>query len=154
MDGFIFIIFLLFFVFPILKKINKAARKPAKKPTSKYRNLPKKSNPWGVDHGQVRQERHQQLHSQDNSQVFPEEHAERVRVRDKRDRKEHRRMETNIHSRDNNAMSRVSNKSRLDWGARGESGMTSSKGVAIFFLLLLLTYFIIAAVAPELLLGN
>jgi len=63
-------------------------------------------------------------------------------------------MERNIHSKQSRAMSRVSNKSRNDWGAKGESGMTSSKGVIIFLLLLLLAHFIIAAFAPDLIPGS
>lgn len=147
MDGLIFFIFLIFFVFPFLKKINSATKKSGKT----YKDFSKKMNTWGLDHGQVKQKRHEQLHSQNNSDVFPEDHAERVRARDKRDRKEFRRMETNIHSRVNRAMTKVSNKSQTGWGSKGESGMTSSKTVMIAFLLLLLVYLIISAFAPELL---
>jgi hypothetical protein len=147
MDGFIFLIFLLFFILPFLKRISKNPKKSA----SNSRNYSKKATPWGADHGQVKQKRHGDMHRRDNSEAFPEDHAKRVRERDKRDRKENRRMETNIHSRMNDAMTKVSNKSDDGWGSKGESGMTSSKGVAIFFLLLFLAYFIMAAVAPDLL---
>jgi len=149
-DGFIFLIFLLFFVFPFLKRINKSA----KKPTRKYRDLSKKTGGWGLDHGQVRQQRHRDQHKNDSSHVFPEDHDDRVRARNQRDLRELLKMERNIHSKQNRAMSRVSNKSRNDWGAKGESGMTSSKGVIIFLLLLLLAHFIIAAFAPDLIPGS
>ena len=147
MDGFIFFIFLIFFVFPFLKKISSASKKTG----ANYKQFSKKMNSWGMDHGQVKQRRHEQLHSQDNSQVFPEDHAARVRARDKRDRKEFMRMETNIHSRVNKAMTKVSNKSQSGWGSKGESGLTSSKAVLIVFLLLVLAYLIISAFAPDLL---
>lgn len=150
MNGFIFFAIFIFFVIPFLKSLNKNAKKPAPRNLDRQRN----ASPWGEDHGQVKQQRHQVLHRQDSFQVFPEDHADRVRARDKRDRKENRRMETNIHSRINEAMTRVSNKSRSDWGAKGDSGLMSSKGVVVFLLLILLAHFIIVAFAPELLPGR
>jgi len=149
-DGFIFLIFLLFFVFPFLKRLNKSS----KKPTRKYRNVSKKVSGWGMENGQVRQQQHKQSHKNVSSDVFPEDHDDRVRARDQHARREYLKMEKNIHSKQNNAMTRISNKSRNDWGSKGESGITSSKAVIIFLLLILLAHFIVAAFAPDLIPGN
>lgn len=150
MDGFIFLIFFIFFVLPFIKRINKGS----KKTVSKYKDLSKNVKTWGMDHGQVKQKRHRDLHRNDSSNVFPEDHDDRVRARDLRDRKELTRMESNIHGKNNRAMTKVSNKSRSDWGERGERGLTSSKSVVIFLLLLVLAHFIVVAVAPNLIPGR
>ena len=150
MDGFIFILFFLFFVLPFLRRLNKSA----KKTTRQFRNLPKKANPWGMDHRQGTQKPRPQAQQSDAVIAFPEDHAVRVRKRDMRDRKELLRMELDNRSKKNQAMTRVSNKSRSDWGARGESGISSSKSIMIFVLLLVLAHFILVAVAPDLIPGN
>ncbi|NNC36270.1 MAG: hypothetical protein EX271_07585 [Acidimicrobiales bacterium] len=150
MDGFIILLFLIFFVIPFIKRMTKNT----KKSVSKYRDLSKNVKTWGMDHGQVKQQRHRQLQKNNDSHVFPEDHDDRVRARDLRDRKELRRMETNIHGKHNKAMTKVSNKSRTDWGTKGEGRMTSSKSVMIFLLLLLLAHFVIVAFAPNLVPGS
>lgn len=134
MDGFIFLIFLLFFVFPFLKRVNKSA----KKPTRKYRHVSKNTGGWGEAGGQIRQPRQIQQHQNNGA----------------RSRLEYLAKEKNIRDKKNDAMTKVSNKSRMDWGARGESSMTSSKSIVIFLLLVLLAHFIIAAFAPDLIPGS
>lgn len=151
MNGLIFLFFLFFFVFPLLKNISKGTRKS----TNRYQEIAKRlqvearNRVQQADHGVTKARKHQQLHRNDSSDVFPEEHQAHVKARQMRDRKEFAKMERTIHGKNNRAMTRVSNKTREDWGARGDSGMTSSKSIIIILLLLLLAYLIFSAFFPE-----
>ena len=149
MGGFIFFVFLVLFVLPIIKE---AIKNSNNLNAPNRREKPKSA--WGQTHGQIKAQLHKQLHSQDNADVFPEEHQARVRERDKRDRQEFKKMESTIHGRRNRAMTKVGNKSRHDWGTRGESELTSWKTIMTVILLVLLAHFIIAGFFPELIPGN
>ena len=94
MGGFIFFVFLVLFVLPIIK----AAIKNSNNLNAPNRREKPKSA-WGQTHGQIKAQLHKQLHSQDNADVFPEEHQARVRERDKRDRQEFKKMESTIRVR-------------------------------------------------------
>jgi len=152
MNGLIFLFFLFFFVFPLLKNISKGTRKS----TNRYQEIAKRlqeearNRTQQADHGVTKARKHQQLHRNDSSDVFPEEHEAHVQARYIRDQKEFAKMERTIHSKNNRAMTRVSNKTRDDWGTRGDNGLTSSKSIIIVLLLLLLAYLIFSAVFPEL----
>jgi hypothetical protein len=158
MNGLIFFLFLIFFVFPILKNISKTTKKTKSK--SKYQVIAEKLQQEARQrmeqggHDGTRRRKHQQLHKNDGSDVFPDEHLEHVQARDRRDRQEYRKMEATIHGKKNRAMTKVANKSRTDWGTRGDSGLTSSRGIMIFVLLLALVYFIILAFFPGLISGK
>jgi hypothetical protein len=128
MSGFIFFLVLVFVVFPNLSKIGKAKR-AAQKP--KFKSIQKT---WGQTHTQIaktktdqyghsdtRDVRHQQMHSKDGNQVFPEEHRNHVREREARDKQAKRKIEQGMHSRDNISILRAGSKGRSDWGVRGDS---------------------------------
>jgi hypothetical protein len=149
MNEFIFFVFLIFILLPFIKK----AIKSSTNLSANNKRRPAKAN-WGQTHGQIKAQLHKQLHKNDASNVFPEEHQANVRERDQRDRQEYRKMEKVIHGRNNKAMTKVGNKSRTDWGTRGESGATSSKMIMTVILLVLLAHFIIAGFFPELIPGN
>ena len=152
MEGLIFIFFLIFFVFPFLKNLSKNTSKSANRYQKIAKRLQEEARQRGepTDHGVTKARKHQQLHRNDNSNVFPEEHQAHVRARQKRDRAEYRKMEQTIHSKENKAMTKVANKGRIDWGTRGDNGMTSSKAIIMFFLMVLLAHSIVAAFFPEL----
>lgn len=149
MDGFFIFFVLVFFVLPaIFKSMNKNGKSSSRK------RRPSRTNKWGQSHGQIKAQLHKQLHSRDSADVFPEEHQAHVAARDQRDIQEFRKIEKAIHGRNNKAMTKVGNKSRTDWGVRGESGLTSSKAIVTLILLVLLAHFIVAGFFPTLLPGG
>lgn len=97
----------------------------------------KQSGQFG--HSDARQNSHDELHSQDNSDAFPDEHQAHVRARDSKDVRERQKMENTIHSKSNRGIIRVSNKSTDGWGAKGDTGLVNVNVIAVgLFLLVLL----------------
>lgn len=149
MNEFIFFVILVFIVLPFIRKAIKSSNSLN---ANNLERAPKSA--WGQTHGQIKAQLNKQRHGNTDSNVFPEEHQAHVRERDQRDRQEYRKMEKAIHGRNNTPMIKISNKSRSDWGVRGESGATSSKMIITVLLLVLLAHFIIAGFFPELIPGN
>jgi hypothetical protein len=130
MSGFIFFLIVVFVILPNLSKIGKSNTNGAKQ---KYKTGQKT---WGKPHAQMtkvitdkyghsnkRSVRHKQMHSKDGNQVFPEEHKDHVREREKRDKRAVQVMENVMHGRKNQGITRVANKGREDWGTRGDAGL-------------------------------
>ncbi|HFB54439.1 MAG TPA: hypothetical protein ENJ46_00825 [Hellea balneolensis] len=128
MSGFIFFLVIVFVLMPSLSKMGKSKRTAQK---SKFKSTQKT---WGQTHAQIaktetdqyghsntRKTRHQQMHSKDANQVFPEEHKIHVRAREARDKLAQRNIEKAMHSRNNTAIIQVGNKGRSDWGVRGDT---------------------------------
>lgn len=143
MNGFILIVFLIFFAGPLFKKIF-GVSKPKPKKASNWgqtheqikRQAQAKKNPHG--HDGTRQQVHKTMHRQDGASVFPEEHQARVRARDLRDKIKNKKMESVIHSRNNRGIIRARSKGRTDWGERAHQG--GSKGLIVFIIIVAVIY--------------
>jgi len=173
MGGFIFFLFLIFFVIPAIKnaagggksakgnKKRQNARRElaAKMAAARQTAQNKQKNPWGGQSGQKnkhghsddRQRTHENLHRRDsNEDVFPAEHLMHVTMRQKRDKAERARMEETIHHSENKAIKRTGNKGVDNWGARGD-GIGNGGGFVVLVLGALAAYFVISNYYPDML---
>lgn len=176
MDGFIFFLIFIFIIVPIFKNIvsGKSAKKSSrtnKSSTAGQKNWTQvqkllqeqmkaqnKNNSFGKKgrnqrdkhgHSNARRQTHDRMHSRDgNTDVFPESHRAHVQKRDARSRKDRQRIETMIHSKQNQTIHREGNQGVDNWGARGDN---SHIGRFLFLLLFgLIALLVIANIAPEL----
>ena len=136
MNWFFVLIFIVFFVLPFTKKMFAGGKTNTKS-----------SKNWGQTHEQIQKKyghsgatnrAHKNLHSRDDSQVFPESHQARVRARDKRDQAKNRKMEAVLHGKNNRGIIKASNKGRSDWGERASS--SPLKGLIALLILGLIAY--------------
>lgn len=147
MGGFIFFVFVAFFVIPALSKSAKRKKKPAKQKQwgQSHADILKAVQEQREKHGHsnAKQNTHSRLHANDESNVFPEDHLQRVRARDLRDRKKNQKIEEEIHSRKNRGVIRAGNKGRDDWGVHGETPLLKGSNVLVISAMLVVAYIII-----------
>ncbi|PHR94367.1 MAG: hypothetical protein COA69_01870 [Robiginitomaculum sp.] len=154
MGNFFVFMLVMFFAGPFLKKLFGGAN-PTPKPAPRRRNnfgkthaqivnntYTKTTNAYG--HSNAKRRNHMRMHSKDKSTVFPEEHQAKVQARDLRDAQENRKIEKAIHGRTNFGIVRASNKSREDWGVRGETGVGSFKGLVTLMVLAVVGYLLVS----------
>lgn len=157
MNGFFIFVFIVFFVVPLLKNIFGGGDKKGKKPNNygKTHNqvqngqIRDKTNNHG--HSTAKKRTHNQLHSRDNSSVFPKEHQEHVRARDIRDTQKFKVMEKTIHSRKNRGVIQASNKSSSDWGSRGDKEILSLTNIVKLVIVAAIAYAVVQRFFPEIL---
>ncbi|PHR59143.1 MAG: hypothetical protein COA43_09840 [Robiginitomaculum sp.] len=153
MGGFIFFIFLIFFIFPFLSKAFGGSKK-------------KKAKQWGQSDAEIRARQaqlhevsqrlrhkyghsgaksntHNRMHNNDGSSAFPDSHQARVRARDKKDSIKNAQIEKTLHSRQNFGISKIKNKGRSDWGTRSEAGMLSFRGILTMLGFALIAYIVV-----------
>lgn len=152
MNGFFIFVFIVFFVVPILKNIFGGGKQKGKK-TNNYgkthTQIKRQVNNHG--HSGAKNRAHNQLHSGDNSSVFPKGHQEHVRARDIRDTQKFKIMEKTMHSRNNRGVIQAGNKSLEGWGARGDKEIISLSNVVKFAVLAAIAYAVVLRFFPEVL---
>ncbi len=164
MNAFVVFLIFIFVIYILPRMVKNSAEKPrSTKPPAKPRQKTQ-NTPWHLDqaeikrkmreftdkhgHSGARRQTHRDLHRNDNADVFPENHAQRERMRDRKDRLNRAQMERASHSSKNRGVIRAQNHGRDDWGARGDRGFTSSQVVLTIILLLILVASLISNV-PE-----
>lgn len=152
MNGFLTFIFIIFFVVPILKNIFGGGAKTGKK-ASKYGQSHAQIKKQIQNHGHsgVKKQTHNRMHSNDGSSVFPADHQNRVQARDIRDTQKFKTMEKTMHSRKNRGVVKTGNKSRADWGARGDKEFFSLSNVLKLIVLVAIAYAVAHRFFPEIL---
>ncbi len=134
-----FFFVIIFIIFVVLPWFNKSKGKPKKK--GPQTRKPVQSN-WGMSHDEIKNKyghsdkkntTHKRLHQGDTNTAFPQEHQERVRQRDLRDTAANRKMEKNIHNAKNVGIIKAGNKSRDDWGVKGDKTSFTGLFMLIIF---------------------
>ncbi|PHS35316.1 MAG: hypothetical protein COA91_13310 [Robiginitomaculum sp.] len=152
MDGFIFFLIFIFVVIPIIKNFfggSKSSQKTSRSKTNQWGQSHEqiKSQPVnpvptnrGNGHKQTRFQTHKRTHQRTQDQMM------RDKERDSRQRETHKRL-ASLRSREHGAsIVRVGNKSRDDWGVRGDN--SGIGGLITIIILGVIIFFVITSFAP------
>ena len=141
MDGLIFFLIFVFVIVPIFKNIFKAPQRNQKR--SRKSAPPPQKNPWGEVQSELKNRLQDLQGGSGQTHQHPVSSASTYAKRARMDRKQAAETRAVARGRNAKAMTKVSNRSRNDWGARGDKGLTSSKAIFSMILVAIAVYVVV-----------